>query len=56
MSRSILQRNHVTVIGRGDRTLILAHGFGSDQTAWRHQITAFASNYRIVLFAHVCLI
>lgn len=56
MPRSILQRNNATVIGQGDRTLILAHGFGSDQTAWRHQIAAFASNYRIVLFDHVYLI
>ena len=53
MASSILQRNNVKVIGNGSQTIIFAHGFGSDQTAWRHQSAAFASNYRIVLFDHV---
>ncbi len=53
MATSILTRNNVNVLGKGEQTLIFAHGFGSQQTAWRHQIEAFASNYRIVLFDHV---
>ena len=53
MGSSILRRNNVNVLGDGEKTLIFAHGFGSDQTAWRHQITAFQSHYRIVLFDHV---
>jgi sigma-B regulation protein RsbQ len=53
MSNSILERNNVKILGSGSQTLILAHGFGSDQTAWRHQVAAFASEYRIVLFDHV---
>lgn len=53
MSSSILKRNHVTILGQGEQTIIFAHGFGSDQTAWRHQVAAFESSYRIVLFDHV---
>ncbi|HEY9696075.1 MAG TPA: alpha/beta hydrolase [Trichocoleus sp.] len=53
MISSLLHRNNVNVLGQGEQTLIFAHGFGSDQTAWRHQVEAFAANYRIVLFDHV---
>ncbi len=53
MSSSVLHRNHVTVLGQGEQTIIFAHGFGSDQSAWRHQVAAFQSNYKIVLFDHV---
>lgn len=53
MASSIVERNNVKVLGKGEQTLIFAHGFGSDQTAWRHQVAAFVANYRIVLFDHV---
>jgi len=53
MLSSIVNRNNVRVLGQGDQTIIFAHGFGSDQTAWRHQVAAFESAYRIVLFDHV---
>jgi len=53
MASSILERNNVKVLGKGSQTIIFAHGFGSDQTAWRHQVAAFAPNFRIVMFDHV---
>ena len=53
MATSILERNNVKLLGNGSQTIIFAHGFGSDQTAWRHQVAAFAPDYRIVLFDHV---
>lgn len=53
MATSILERNNVKVLGEGKQTIVFAHGFGSDQTAWRHQVAAFAPNFRIVLFDHV---
>jgi sigma-B regulation protein RsbQ len=53
MPSSLLNRNHVTVVGEGLSTLIFAHGFGSEQTAWRHQVKQFQSSHRIVLFDHV---
>jgi sigma-B regulation protein RsbQ len=53
MPSRVLDRNHVQVLGQGHQTLVFAHGFGSDQTAWRHQVAAFEADYRIVLFDHV---
>ncbi|MBD3884075.1 alpha/beta hydrolase [Phormidium tenue FACHB-886] len=53
MQSNVVKRNNVHLLGQGRQTLVFAHGFGSDQTAWRHQIAAFAPSYRIVLFDHV---
>ncbi|HEY9674937.1 MAG TPA: alpha/beta hydrolase [Waterburya sp.] len=50
---TIMQRNNVRVLGDGPETIIFAHGFGSDQNAWQHQVAEFASKYHIVLFDHV---
>jgi len=33
--------------------MIFAHGFGCDQTMWRHVAPAFESRFRTVLFDHV---
>lgn len=53
MGQAIRSRNNVQVLGSGRDTLVFAHGFGSDQNAWRHQVAAFQDRYRIVLFDHV---
>ncbi|MEQ9367406.1 MAG: alpha/beta hydrolase [Coleofasciculus chthonoplastes F3-SA18-01] len=53
MTTSVLERNHINILGEGTQTIIFAHGFGSDQTAWRHQVAAFAPNYRIVLICQI---
>lgn len=48
-----LIRNNVHVLGSGPSTIVLAHGFGSDQTAWRHQAAELGKSHRVVLFDHV---
>lgn len=53
MATRIRQRNNVHLLGEGEKTIIFAHGFGSDQGAWRHQVKTFASKFRILLFDHV---
>jgi sigma-B regulation protein RsbQ len=53
MVTSIIQRNNFKILGKGEKTIIFAHGFGSDQTAWQHQIAEFSDNYQILLFDHV---
>ncbi|MFW6358204.1 MAG: alpha/beta fold hydrolase [Chroococcales cyanobacterium] len=53
MGVSILERNNVHIVGNGEQPIIFAHGFGTDQTAWRHQIPVFSSNYRLILFDHI---
>ncbi len=53
MATDILKRNHVTVLGSGERTLIFGHGFGCDQEMWRLVAPRFADRYRVVLFDYV---
>lgn len=49
----ILKRNNVTVLGQGSRVLMLAHGFGCDQSVWRHLVAAFRDDWKVVLFDYV---
>ncbi len=49
----VLARNNVRIVGGGRRTMILAHGYGCDQTMWRHLVDAFARDHRVVLFDYV---
>jgi sigma-B regulation protein RsbQ len=50
---SVLQRNNVKVVGRGQQPMLFAHGYGCDQNMWRFITPAFEESYRIVLFDHV---
>lgn len=45
----ILKRNNVKILGTGEQTILFAHGFGGDQTAWKHVYKAFTDRYRVVL-------
>lgn len=47
---NILTRNNVSVMGDGEETIIFGHGFGSNQSSWRHVAAAFKDKYRIVLY------
>ena len=49
----ILSRNNVKIIGKGDKTLVLAHGFGCDQNVWKEVTPYFEKDYKIILFDHV---
>jgi len=49
----ILKRNNVKVFGKGDRTMVLAHGYGCDQNVWTDMLAEFAKDYRIVTFDFV---
>jgi len=51
--RSVLNRNHVTVKGKGDKVIVFAHGFGCDQSMWRFVAPAFEEQWKIVLFDFV---
>jgi sigma-B regulation protein RsbQ len=50
---NVLERNNVKVIGKGDKTMLFAHGYGCDQNMWRYITPAFENTYRIVLFDHI---
>jgi len=53
VSEKAIKRNNVKVLGRGTRTLLMAHGYGCDQNMWRLITPAFQDEYRVVLFDHV---
>ncbi len=49
----VLKRNNVKVIGNKEKVIMFAHGFGCDQTMWRHIVPSFEEEYQIVLFDYV---
>lgn len=49
----IIRRNNVTVEGSGNKTLLLAHGFGCDQNMWRFVLPELKKHYTVVLFDYV---
>lgn len=54
MAQDICRRNNVTMQGASSgRTVLFAHGFGSDQLSWRHVAEDFARDHRVVLFDYV---
>lgn len=48
-----IQRNNVTVKGKGTQVMLFAHGFGCDQNMWRFITPAFLEDYKVILFDHV---
>lgn len=53
MNKDILNRNHVTVTGKGAQPIMFAHGFGSSQSAWDQVIQSFKEDYKVILFDYV---
>lgn len=51
---SILEALNVRVVGSGERILVLAHGFGTDQSAWQRILPYLAPDHRVVLYDLVC--
>jgi sigma-B regulation protein RsbQ len=50
---NVLTRNNVKIFGSGSQPILFAHGFGCDQTMWRHITRDFEEHYKIVLFDYV---
>ncbi len=54
MPVDVVKKNNVTVRNEnGKETIVFAHGFGTDQTAWHKVADAFANNYKLVLYDNV---
>lgn len=51
--KNVIERNNVTVLGQGEKTMMLAHGFGSNQSMFRYMAPLFEKEYRLVLFDYV---
>ncbi|XP_022772240.1 probable strigolactone esterase DAD2 [Durio zibethinus] len=54
MGNVLLEALNVRVVGSGEKILVLAHGFGTDQSAWQRIFPLFTPYYRIILFDLVC--
>ena len=54
MGTSLLEALNVHVEGTGQRYLVLAHGFGTDQSVWQRILPSFTPNYRVILYDLVC--
>jgi len=50
---SALQGNNVNVLGKGEKVLVFAHGFGCDQNAWNYIKDFFIKDYKLVLLDFV---
>ncbi|WP_297794897.1 alpha/beta hydrolase [uncultured Marinobacter sp.] len=51
--QKVVRRNNVHLIGDGARTMMLANGFGCDQTMWRYLVPRLPECYTLVLFDYV---
>ncbi|XP_047321668.1 probable strigolactone esterase DAD2 isoform X2 [Impatiens glandulifera] len=54
MGPTILEALNVRVVGSGERILVLAHGFGTDQSAWQRILPYFTHSHRVILYDLVC--
>ncbi|KAL4297157.1 hypothetical protein GQ457_12G017970 [Hibiscus cannabinus] len=54
MGYNLLEALNVRVVGSGDRYLVLAHGFGTDQSVWQRILPLFTPSFRIILYDLVC--
>ena len=48
-----LKKNNVTITGLGTQPLIFAHGFGTDQSAWRFIQNDFEDRFKLILYDNV---
>jgi pimeloyl-ACP methyl ester carboxylesterase len=45
------EAHNLRVVGEGRRgVIVLAHGFGTDQSVWKHLVPHLVADYRVVLF------
>ncbi|OMP01827.1 sigma factor sigB regulation protein rsbQ [Corchorus olitorius] len=44
------EAHNVKVLGSGERIIVLAHGFGTDQSLWKHLVPHLVDDFRVVLY------
>ena len=53
MGKDVLRQHQVSVSGEGQRVIVLAHGFGCDQSVWHDVAADLARDHRVVLFDYL---
>ncbi|WCJ31346.1 alpha/beta-Hydrolases superfamily protein [Euphorbia peplus] len=47
----ILEEAHnLKVVGTGTQVLVLAHGFGTDQSVWKHLVPHLVDDFKVILY------
>lgn len=44
------EAHNLKVVGSGEQIIVLAHGFGTDQSLWKHLVPHLVDDYRVILF------
>ncbi|KAK3032893.1 hypothetical protein RJ639_034941 [Escallonia herrerae] len=44
------EAHNVKVLGSGEQTIVLAHGFGTDQSVWKHLVPHLVDDNRVILY------
>ncbi|KAL0431516.1 UNVERIFIED_CONTAM: putative esterase KAI2 [Sesamum radiatum] len=47
---TVQEAHNVRVLGAGDTTIVLGHGFGTDQSVWKHLVPHLVDQYKVVLY------
>ncbi|KAI4326043.1 hypothetical protein MLD38_031396 [Melastoma candidum] len=47
------EAHNVKVLGSGDKVIVLAHGFGTDQSVWKHLVPHLVDTYRVVIYDNI---
>lgn len=44
------EAHNVRIVGKGNEIVILAHGFGTDQSVWKHLVPHLVDDYQVILY------
>ncbi|KAG8367116.1 hypothetical protein BUALT_Bualt16G0039800 [Buddleja alternifolia] len=47
---AVKEAHNVQVLGSGEKTVVLGHGFGTDQSVWKHLVPHLVGEYRVILY------
>lgn len=47
---TLLEAHNVRVVGNGKEIVVLGHGFGTDQSVWKHVLPHLVDDYKVILF------
>nr|ALB07157.1 hyposensitive to light 2 [Striga hermonthica] len=48
--KSVEAAHNVHILGSGDTTVVLGHGFGTDQSVWKYLVPDLVDDYRVLLY------
>ncbi|CCK74978.1 Alpha/beta hydrolase domain protein [Oleispira antarctica RB-8] len=49
----VVKRNNINITGGGEKTVLLAHGFGCDQNMWRFMLPELEKQFTVIVFDYV---